>query len=562
MRRIPLAAAALALGLAITISPVASALNTPVYLESANAAASLQTLLTTGDTIGGYQLPGIPDGLGVRMDGAYAQILMNHEISPAASAVKRVGGATTGSTISSLTFDPASGKVIAAGEAIKRVTWFDYASGKYGNTPGAPLGAIAVDAYGVAQHGTAISRFCSANLVQSGALSATENGIVYGYAGAAFFTGEESGDESRAWALNMDGELVQLGAFGLGAWENIVQVPTANRASAFMLNEDGSATDSQLFMYVGEKERQSVTTTTLVKKRVKVKGKYLTRTTKKSTTTTIPWYQAAGLTNGKFYVMKIGDFAVEKDFRAAVGKNASTTVTFNAVDASTNGKVQHQVAALQGTSLARVEDGSFDPNHPNDYYFVTTESNKDAKATVSNPATPSIKRDGGALWRLRFKDAKNPLAGATITMLLDGSEAPYLNKPDNITVDGSGNILMQEDPGNNDHLSRVLAYRISDGKIAVLAQFKKQYFSKSETATFMTIDEESSGIVEATALLKSGSSDKASYYLLDAQVHTTPSITRPDITDTAAKAALDLNAVEGGQLYALKISDWAAVYAA
>jgi len=556
-----LTAAALALGLAITATPAANAVDTPVYMESVNSAATLRTLITTGDIIGGYQLPGIPDGLGIRMNGANAQILMNHEISPAASSVKRVGGASTGSTISSLTYDLASGKITGGSEAIKRITWFDYATGKYGTTPGAPVGALAVDAYGVALHSTAISRFCSANLVQDGDLAVKENGIVYGYAGAAHFTGEESGDESRAWALNMDGELVQLGAFGLGAWENIVQVPTANRTSAFMMNEDGPATDSQLFMYVGEKQQQTVTTTTLVKTRIKVKGKPVTRTTKQKTSTSIPWYQAAGLTNGKSYVMKIGNFAMEKDFRAAVGKNGSTPVTFTAIDATMNGKVQNQMAALGGTSLARVEDGSFDPNHPNDYYFVTTESNKDAKATTSNPASPTIKRDGGALWRLRFDDVKNPLAGASITMLLDGSEAPYLNKPDNMTVDGSGNILIQEDPGNNDHIARVIAYRISDGRMAVLAQFKTQYFSKSETATFMTVDEESSGVVDATALLRSGASDKASYYLLDAQVHTMTSVARPDITDAAAKAALDLNSVEGGQLYALKISDWAAVYA-
>lgn len=59
-------------------------------------------------------------------------------------------------------------------------------------------------------------------------------------------------------------------------------------------------------------------------------------------------------------------------------------------------------------TLARVEDGHFDPKKPNDYYFVTTESNKDPKATAPNPETPTVPRDGGALWRLSLKDVNDP----------------------------------------------------------------------------------------------------------------------------------------------------------
>ena len=82
-------------------------------------------------------------------------------------------------------------------------------------------------------------------------------------------------------------------------------------------------------------------------------------------------------------------------------------------------------------------------------------------------------------------------------MLLDGSEAPYLNKPDGIEADSAGNILIQEDPGNNDQLARVLAYNIESKKIAVIARFKNDYFGTTG-AKKITIDEESSGIVEVT----------------------------------------------------------------
>jgi hypothetical protein len=70
-----------------------------------------------------------------------------------------------------------------------------------------------------------------------------------------FLTGEEGGDESRGFAANMDGQLVQVPGFGLAAWENFIPVPNKGKLTAVMGMEDGSATDSQLWMYVGTKSK-------------------------------------------------------------------------------------------------------------------------------------------------------------------------------------------------------------------------------------------------------------------------------------------------------------------
>jgi hypothetical protein len=115
--------------------------------------------------------------------------------------------------------------------------------------------------------------------------------------------------------------------------------------------------------------------------------------------------------------------------------------------------------------------------------------------------------------------------------------------------------LIQEDPGNNAHVARVLAYRISDGKLAVVAQFDKKYFATDAT-TPITIDEESSGMVNANAFLKKAG-DSASYFFFNAQVHATTSKAR---LEAAPSDALDQAAIEGGQFYLLKITDWTKIF--
>jgi hypothetical protein len=213
----------------------------------------------------------------------------------------------------------------------------------------------------------------------------------------------------------------------------------------------------------------------------------------------------------------------------------------------------------EGLSLNRIEDGAFDPQHPNDFYFVTT-------AGGNGP--------GGGLWRLRWDNIENPALGGTLTLLLDGSEG--LVSPDNIDIDRKGNLLIQEDPGNNPHVARIMAYRISDGKLATVASFNPAQFAPG-AANFITQDEESSGIIDVNSLLNPfsvapipgisgipgtgftgfpgipgyvipgipGTPDGT--FLFDAQVHTAP-------TNNVAEY------VERGQLMRMQVNNWGAVY--
>jgi hypothetical protein len=94
--------------------------------------------------------------------------------------------------------------------------------------------------------------------------------------------------------------------------------------------------------------------------------------------------------------------------------------------------------------------------------------------------------------------------------------------------------------------------------MGVIGQFDEQYF-KAGAAKFMTRDEETSGVIHVTSVLNK--SDGASYFMFNAQVHTTIAISRPDLAKAANIAQLQAEAVEGGQYYLMKISDWNKVFA-
>ena len=520
--------------LAISAAPANAA--APVYVEAVATSATLTPFASAGDMVGTYLVPGIPDGLGVVKNGNSLRVITNHEWSATnavAAGRTTAGGLVSGSFLSDMTYDLKTQKVTKAVDLFKDVVWYDYTTGKYGQTPVAPAGALVKDSFGTLNHSYLLNRFCSGSLAPAGSFFDKASG--YGSNDAVFLAGEEGGDESRAFATNLTtGQLVQLPALGLAAWENVIPAPTKGKTTVLMTNEDGSATDSQQWMYVGTK------------------------------TKTGTWYEKAGFTNGKSYVVAAAAGAAvanDAEIRTKYGKNKPFPISFAEVNIKANGKDQNIEANAKGIEFARVEDGHFDPKKPNDYYFVTTQSdsdplNKAVAATTPNPATPTVSRDGGALWRIRFNDVSKPLSGATLELLLDGSESIYMSKPDNISVDSFGNVLIQEDPGNNAHLARIVSYRISDGKVGTIAQFKAEYFT-STGASFITQDEESSGIIDVTTELRTSKSDTASYYMFVAQIHATPAKARPDLDPADATLA---KAVEGGQWYILKITNWTDVY--
>ena len=213
--------------------------------------------------------------------------------------------------------------------------------------------------------------------------------------------------------------------------------------------------------------------------------------------------------------------------------NELMEVQFKTVATSIAGDSQQKIANFRGTEFARIEDGEFNPANPNEYFFITTQSDSDGTgvtgvkeaAAGSNPS-----RDGGALWKLTFDDVANPTSGATLELVLNGTEAPTfpvgiaaikLNKPDNLTFSSDGTVVfIQEDPGGNNHVARLLALEVSSKRLANVAEFDNNMFGyagdSANNDQYVTNDEESSGIFELTSLL-TGSTGLT--FMFNAQIH-------------------------------------------
>jgi Bacterial protein of unknown function (DUF839) len=181
----------------------------PAYLVPIAPGAATDPIISTGDVVGGYQMSGIPDGLGAFKDGGDTlQVFMNHELGITFPGVPP--GVDT--RISNLTLNRNTHGVLAAQYRFTGAEGFE--------------------------------RFCSSTLE-------TINGTPY------YLTGEEaipSGHDGSSIVMNaVTGEWTETPQFGHFEHENVVPVP---RIPKFMLvsTEDNFrvGVPSYLFAYIAD----------------------------------------------------------------------------------------------------------------------------------------------------------------------------------------------------------------------------------------------------------------------------------------------------------------------
>jgi hypothetical protein len=321
------------------------------------------------------------------------------------------------------------------------------------------------------------NRFCSADLPPITAFFDPLTSM--GYEGLIYLNGEESGADGRAFAHLLDGNSYELPALGNCSWENVVAHPAAGARTVVVGLDDSG--EGQVYVYVGNKQAT---------------GSAIER---------------AGLANGKLHGLKVSGMLNETDSSVVPDGTSFSLVEISNAIALNGAQIEAASDVAEITGFQRPEDGAWDPSNPNDFYFVTT-------ASFAGKSR---------LWRLRFTDASNPTLGGSVAMVLEGTEGQKMM--DNLTISSRGSVLIQEDVGANAHLGKILRYSIAQDQLEVIAEHDANRFLPGG-ANFLTIDEESSGIIPMENILGEG------WYLLDVQAHY--NIGDPEL-------------VEGGQLLLL-----------
>jgi hypothetical protein len=454
-----------------------SSSQTPYVVPLADGVV-VQSILTVGDQVDDYAMVGIPDGLGAydNGDGTFT-LFLNHEI-PLGSGVTRDHGANS-AFVSTWQIDTDTREVLTGRDLIQDVATWDPDTASYN----------------AAAQGVVLGRLCSADLPAKSAFWNASS--QQGYDGRIFMDGEETGAEGRAFAHLENGTSYELPRLGKFSWENSVANPLEQNRTVVVGTDD--STPGEVYVYVGKKTKS---------------GSPVDR---------------AGLTNGQLYGIVVDGVATE-DRTTGIGGPSKRFSLHNHgnVENLTGAQLQAADDAAAVTKFNRPEDGAWDPTNPDDFYFVTT----DRFDTVKTGTGTQVGRS--RLWRLRFDNGRDPAAGGTIELLLDGTEPHQMF--DNMTVDRHGHVLIQEDPGNQTYLARIWQYTIATDELKAIAQHDPARFQPGVADPLLTQDEESSGIWDAEEVLGPG------WFLLDVQAH----------YSTTAEL------VEGGQLLALWNPDTAA----
>ena len=470
--------------------------STPYLKATSSRVTKVTSILTvdnTGsnpdDSIGGYGMVGIPDGLGAfdNEDGTFT-VLMNHELRDTAGAVRAHG--SKGAFVSKWVINKSDLSVASGGDLIQKVYGWDTTTQANATTDAT----------------VAFNRFCSADLANQTAFYNAATGL--GTQEKIFLTGEEGGTNGFVAATVVTGASAGnsyiLGKFNLsqngsgvndwGGWENVVASPFAQDKTVVIgPNDGGDGIMSQsVAVYVGTK------------------------------TNTGSVVDRAGLNNGTLGFVTVAGNPTEI-------VNMTTRAT-NITDGT-----RFSISGTASTAFSRPEDGAWNPLNPNEFWFVTT----DRLDTLSDGVGSQIGQT--RLWKLAFDDITDPSLGGSIDLVLDGPtvNGQKVNMFDNMGFnETTGTIILQEDVGGTAHNSKVWEYDPKTDRLTQLLMHDSSRFGDlgvSRTSPYSN-DEESSGVIDVTSFFVSDPNERRynQYYLVTDQAHYTNGITTAQ--------------VEGGQL--------------
>lgn len=278
------------------------------------------SILTVGDSIGGYQMIGIPDGMGAftNNDGTFT-LTMTHELGATVGGQQhahQTTGFAGGAFASKWTIAPGTFAVSSGADVMTSVVTTT-------NGTGGTLYNFA--------------RFCSADLAAESAYFNAATGK--GTRDHLFMSGEEAGTPGRMMAMDVEtGVGYQLPAFDpvLGSWETGSARPYASDTTLVVATSDGGS--NRVFVYLG---------------------------TKRDTGTPA---EKAGLIGGTAYGIQVQVNGANVAAETSANCFGSTSPVYSGTFTFT------AAGTAAGTSFLRPEDGAWDPANLSDFYFVTTAS--------------------------------------------------------------------------------------------------------------------------------------------------------------------------------------------
>lgn len=475
--------------------PTSTSSSETAYARATASGWQIVPLITVGDTppSSSYRMAGKPDGLGAlagRLSatgqlsnaGTELTVLMNHELPPFAGTARAHG--TRGAYVSHWTFDLDTLRVTEGRDLVTRV--MGWRGGTWAETTGTDV----------------FDRLCSADLPPASAFYNSGSGR--GYDGRLFLTGEEI-DEGRGYAMVVGGaehgtayELPYLGKY---AHENVVAHPSSGDVTIAVSLDD--VAPGQVYVYVGMKQNS---------------GNPVER---------------AGLHGGKLYGIRVANGGsnyangpVTRETRGAI-EGTFELVDVTDVALGTGAALQSASTNRGVTEFARPEDGAWDVRNARAFYFATTGMNFGG---TDHPAR---------LYRLVFDSLQNPTGGA-IELVLDSTSLTASDGDrgygfDNVTVDGAGRVIVDEDGGDRAHVSKVWVHDPSTSATTQVLEADRNRFLDGGSS-FLTRNEEHSGVIEVTDVVRNARWYESGrrYYLGTMQAH----YPHPDTS-----------LFEGGQLY-------------
>jgi hypothetical protein len=362
-----------------------------------------------------YRMVGIPDGLGAHPNGdGTSTLFMNHELGFTAQSEPVVGGPKNRGAIVSQWILDADGDPVAGRRAYDQIFDEDTLLG-----PAPEVG-------NEAQMPSQFARFCSGFLA----------GRAEGFDRPIYLTNEEStspetfdGKGGLSVAI-FDSGLHTLPKLGRYSKENTNVQPRQGTRTVVFATEDGPATlDNQLYMYVGTKDR-SANATVLAR---------------------------SGLDNGKLYIFRSLDPARNSERTFTSGSVTGQWVQIPNAENLTDAELEAASDAAGAMTFVRPEDGAFNPNNPNEFFFDTTGSSSGTDDGVN---------ELGRLYSLRLHPG-NPLKPATLSVVYNADTVVAAGgdiaiSPDNIGV--SSRYLMINEDGTTESRA-VMAAKGRDGSI-------------------------------------------------------------------------------------------------